>query len=333
MRQRARGDGQATGTRGAPILRRTLVGTLVALLSLLAPAPATALEQVRIGLMSLEAPAGFGGELEALAAESERIVPRLESDLGVRAASRFRVVLIPPGAALSDTGLRRLDAGAPAWAAGYTVPALRVCVIRMALAGRYPYGSLESVLAHEVCHLLLHDTVGDRLPLWFEEGVATWEGRKWEFRDALVYSSSLLTSDLPKLAELDSSFHGSAAEAQLAYAGAHAFVASTIHARGGAVLRELLRASRDQPFDRAWRSVTGTSLERAETDWRRMSLIRYRWLPLLGTSSTLWIGITLLSLVAGVRKRALVRRERERWAREEAESEAPPEVEPEVEDS
>ena len=271
--------------------------------------------------MSLEAPEGHARELEALAAQSERILPRIESDLGVRPASRYRMILLPGGAP-ADSELRRLDAAAPPWAAGFTVPRLRVSVIRMEFAGRYPYGSLESVMAHEATHLLLHDTVGDRLPLWFEEGVATWEGRQWEFRDAWIYSSSLLTSDLPKLAELDSSFHGSASEAELAYAGSHAFVARTVHARGATVLRELVRASRELPFDRAWLQVTGSPLAKAESDWRRASLIRYRWIPLLATSSTLWIGITLLSLVAGVRKRALARRLRERWEREEAETDA-----------
>src|SRR5205814_3099728 len=86
---------------------------------------------------------------------------------------------------------------------------------------------------------------------------------------------------------------------------------------GPGVLRELVRAARDRPFDRAWREVTGTTLERAETDWRRASLIRYRWIPLLATSSSLWLAITLLSLVVGVRKRALARRVRERWEQEE----------------
>ncbi len=295
---------------------------LLAILLAVASSPAHAVEQVRVGMMSLEAPNGYGAQLQALAVESQNILPRLESDLGVRADGRFYMVLIPAGGA-PDSGLRALDATVPWWAAGYTVPERRLCVIRMSMAGRYPNGSIEAVLAHEATHLLIHDAHGPPLPLWFEEGVATWEGRRWEFRDVVAYSTSLLTADLPKLAELDSSFHASAAEAQLAYAGSHAFVARTIHTYGPNVVRDLLRASRTEPFPRAWERVTGTTLARAETDWRRASLIRYRWIPVLTASSTLWIGITLLSVGVGMRKRAAQRRVREQWAREEREAQEP----------
>ena len=68
--------------------------------------------------------------------------------------------------------------------------------------------------------------------MWFEEGVATWQGRKWSLEDILIYSSSLLTTDLPALADLDESFHGPAAQAGRAmrcgYAG-RACAASSSH--------------------------------------------------------------------------------------------------------
>jgi len=60
-------------------------------------------------------------------------------------------------------------------------------------------------------------------------------------------------------------------------------------------------------------------LPEAEAQWRRASLIRYRWLPVLTASSTLWILITLLSIVVGGYRRAQQRRLRERWEREERE--------------
>ncbi len=284
------------------------------------PAQAFALEQIRVGLMSLEAPEGNGRAIAVLAERSAQIFPRIESSLGMRATSRFRMVLIPVGT-VEDPDLRRIDASVPWWAAGYTIPSLRLCVVRMSMAGRYPYGSIEAVLAHEATHLMLHDA-GVRIPLWFEEGIATAEGRRFEFRDMLAFSGSLLTADLPRLADLDSSFHASAAEAQLAYAGSHAFVARTTRDHGPAVVRDILRASREVPFDVAWERVTGASLVEAESAWRRTSLIRYRWIPLLTASSTLWIAIMFLSIVAGARKRAVAQRTRERWAKEEREYEA-----------
>ena len=291
-----------------------------ALILFSAPGRASEFDQVRVGLMSLEAPRGNQRALEVLAERSAQILPRVESSLGLRPTARFRMVLVPAGP-IEDSDLREIDASVPWWAAGYTIPSLRLCVIRMSMAGRYPYGSIEAVLAHEAAHLMVHDS-GTRIPLWFEEGIATAEGRRFEFRDMLAFSGSLLTADLPHLAELDSSFHASSAEAQLAYAGSHAFVARTMRDHGPAVVREILRAARDRPFEAAWQQATGTSLREAESAWRRTSLIRYRWIPLLSASSTLWIAIMLLSIVVGARKRAAARRTRDRWAREERELEA-----------
>jgi len=64
-------------------------------------------------------------------------------------------------------------------------------------------------------------------------------------------------------------------------------------------------------------------LDRSETDWRRGSLLLYRWVPALTGTTALWTGITLLALLAGARRRARTRRILEAWQAEE--EPAPPE--------
>jgi hypothetical protein len=288
----------------------------IALLALASPALA---KEIRVGLMTLEGPPGTERSIEALATRSETILPALEAELGVRFRERFRMVVIPESGS-ADSSIAALDAGAPEWAAGYLVPAQRTGAIRVARSSHYPYGTLESVLAHEATHMLLHDAGTRELPLWFQEGVATLEGRRWSLEDVMVYSTGLLTADLPSLAGLDSAFHATAAEAELAYAGSFAFVSRAVRRNGDGFLRRLLRAARDRPFPAAWREVTGTSLEESERSWRRDSLIRYRWIPIITASSTLWIGITMLALMVGARRRRRMQLQREEWLREEAES-------------
>jgi hypothetical protein len=269
--------------------------------------------------MSLEAPAGSERTLAVLSRSAAPILRDLESDLGLRPLKRFRVLVVPPGA-LRDSELVHLDRAAPDWAAGFYLPHLRVAAIRVAQSSRYPYGTLESVLAHETTHVLLHDGLEGRLPLWFEEGVATWQGRRWNLQDILIYSA-VLTSDLPSLAELDGWFHASAGEAELAYAASFAFVSRAVRRHGRSFLTDLLREAERRPFADAWRAASGTTLAEAEEGWRRESLWRYRWIPILTASSTLWIVIALLAIAAGVRRRARQRRARERWPEgDEAES-------------
>jgi hypothetical protein len=274
-----------------------------------------------VGLLVLEGPPASERAVHRLTPPAREILPQLETTLGARYARRFRIMLIPPGG-LRDSVLARIDQTAPPWAAGYMIPSLRLGAIRIAQASRYPYGTLESVLAHEATHMLLHDAVGPRLPLWFEEGVATWQGRRWTAEDTWVYTRSLLTSDVPALANLDSSFHAPAGEADLAYAASFSFVAWNVRQHGPDLVRRILREMESRPFAAAWEAVTLEPLARAEASWRRECLIRYRWIPLLTASSTLWIGITLIGILAGIRKRARARAIRERWDAEEREAAA-----------
>lgn len=282
----------------------------------------------RVGACTIEAPASLARQARALAVEARAILPRLERQLGVRAAGGYRIVLLGPGAA-SDPLTARLEASAPPWAAGFMIPAQRVGAVRVALASRYPYGTIEAVFAHEVVHLLVHDAAGERVPRWFNEGVATRAGRQWSLEDAFVYATSLLTASLPPLDGIDAAFRGSESNVRLAYAASSSFVAWAERHYGERMVPEVLNASRTRAFEDAWRWVTGTSLEVAESAWRRESLLRYRWLPaLLTASGAVWALLGLLAMIGGMRKRALARAQRARWALEESAAGAPWEIDP-----
>jgi len=306
------------------ITRRSAAWTalLAAVLAWTAPALAADVRpHARIGLLGLEAAPGAEPAWRRLTIAAPGILSQVEADLGVHPTRYYQIVLISPTGP-HDPGLQRLDDEAPPWAAAYMVPRLRVGVIRVAQAARYPYGTLEATLAHEATHLFLDDAVGGRIPLWFNEGVATLQGRRWSLEDMVVSTTALLTSRLPALAELDEYFHGSDSEAQLAYSASFGFVSWATHRYGPAFLREVLRGARTRPFADAWQAAAGRSLADDEKSWRLGAVLRYRWLPLLTASSTLWLGITLLALAAGVRKRSRIRKLREQWDREDTEDEA-----------
>ena len=272
--------------------------------------------RVEVGLCTLEAPAGAERSLLALARRAPEILARVEADLGCLPAARYRFVLIPPGPS-TDPAIESLDAKAPPWAAGFVIRGVRVGAIRVAQASRYPYGTLESVLAHEASHVLLQDAVPEGLPLWFEEGVATREGRRWSLEDVLTTSAALLTSDLPSLAELDPDFHASEGAARRAYAASFAFVGWAARRHGESFIPDVVREAGRQPFAGAWMTASGSTLSDSETRWRSEALLRYRWIAILTASSTLWLGVSLLALIAGIRRRARAKATRARWEEEE----------------
>lgn len=272
--------------------------------------------RIELGDCVLEAPAELRAHLDRLAERAGPLLPRLHASLGLRPASPYRILLIPRGA-LSEPELRALDAAAPPWAAGFVLPHLRIGAIRVARADRYPYSDLASVLIHEATHMLLHDAAGDRLPRWFGEGVATGLERAWGLRDVLVHASSLLTGPLPRLQDLDPAFDGGDARARAAYAAAFDFMRVTVRRHGTGVVAAIIREAATRPFPEAWRSATGVTLARAEADWRRGSLLLYRWIPVLTGTGTLWGLITLLAFGALARHHARRRAILERWDAED----------------
>ena len=296
----------------------------VALALLAASSPAAIAEtatdskrfRVQVGSCIIEAPPAARVHLDALAARAAVILPRLEESLGTRPAGSFRILLIPPGHS-EDPEIAALDASAPPWAAGFLQPQRRVGGIRVARADRYPYSDLASVLQHEAAHMLLFDATGGNLPRWFEEGVATGFERHWGLRDILVRSSSLLTGRLPQLTDLDAAFAASDSRARAAYAASFDFVSWTVREHGEGIVRDIVRAAARRPFAEAWQEATGRTLAQSEAEWRRGSLLLYRWIPALTGSTVLWGGITILALAAGARRRARSRAIRERLEEED----------------
>ena len=322
--------GRMRRTTSAPVAAALLIVTCAvrsaaagsdALRAAASPAPAAPQAdwlRIEVGACVLEAPAESAGRLRELAERARVILPRIEAELGIRPAAPYRIILIPPGRAPlpvppGGPDPQLLDSQAPSWAAGFVIPERRLGAIRVAAADSYPYSDLASVLAHEATHMLLYDADGPGLPRWFGEGVATGIERSWGMRDVLVYSSSLLTARLPALADLGAAFDASDDRARAAYAAAFDFMLWTVKTFGNGVVRDIVRQAAVRPFPEAWLAATGTSLERSETQWRRGSLLLYRWVPALTGTTALWMGITLLALVAGARRRARSRRILERW--------------------
>ena len=82
--------------------------------------------------------------------------------------------------------------------------------------------------------------------------------------------------------------------------------------------RILAGVSRGQSFRDAFRDATGTSLPTAVSSfWQRHSFW-YRWVPILGSSFTLWLLIVALAFVAWWRKKRRVAALRRAWDEEEA---------------
>jgi hypothetical protein len=302
------------------LARLALMAPLLARLALLAPLLALAFAPRAAGTLSpgpsltVEAPPA----LRHVAARVRAIAP-----------SAFAEVMGLVG--LADPGppiLVRLEpegAGpalaVPPWIAGFALPDAATVVVFPARAPSYPDSSLDDLLRHEVAHVLIARAAGGRrLPRWFDEGLAMIAGGTWGADDHARFLLELMVDPGVPLARLDRRFAGNQRQVAGAYAVAGAFVRDMVQRHGaGAPSRILAAVAAGAPFPEAFQAGTGTALEVAETEfWRRHSL--QRWLPLATSSTTLWLGITLLALAAARRRRRRDAALRALWEEEDRSS-------------
>jgi hypothetical protein len=239
----------------------------------------------------------------------------------------IRVVLAPESSPLAK--------GAPAWVTGYTDGATTldggsVVVILAERTPSYPDGGLEEVLAHEVAHVLIHRAAGGRrVPRWFDEGLAMLAARTWRWRDQSELAVGLLSGPRVPLWKLDDLFQGDRRQVEHGYALSGTLVQDLLERYGPAVPRIVLaRIAQGDTFDQAIRGATGATLvDVGGAFWERQGALKL-WIPVLTSTAVLWFGISVLAIVAGIRKRR--QRAAQAKAMEEAETpaagpdEAPP---------
>ncbi|MCM3875540.1 MAG: hypothetical protein NEA02_03890 [Thermoanaerobaculia bacterium] len=237
----------------------------------------------------------------------------------------IRVVLAPESSPLAKS--------APAWVTGYTdgvtSDAGSVVVILAERTPSYPDGGLEEVLAHEVAHVLIRRASGGRPgPRWFNEGLAMLAARSWRLRDQTELALGLLSGPRVPLWKLDDQFQGERREVERGYALAGTLVQDLLERYGPAVPRIVLsRVAHGDRFDEAMRGATGATLiDVGEAFYERQGTLKL-WIPILTSTAVLWFGISLLAIVAGIRKR----RRRAEMKEEAKETELEPEAEFEAE--
>lgn len=254
--------------------------------------------------------------LEAVASRVRSLAPeRLASAMALvgleEPGAPIRVILAPEGSPPAQE--------APPWVSGYAYPDRSLIVLLPARTPSYPDSSLEDLLRHEIAHVLVARAAGNRpIPRWFHEGLAMIAGLSWGLDDRSRLTLALLADHEVSLAELEGLFRGGQGSSNRAYAIAGAFVRDLFERHGSGVAADILRwVRRGLPFEAAFQLATGTSLADAESSfWDRQSFW-YRWVPLLTSSVTLWLLITLLALWAIRRRRARDAAQQALWDEEE----------------
>jgi hypothetical protein len=156
------------------------------------------------------------------------------------------------------------------WGAGVALPGSRTVLLRADV------GDLYRTLRHELAHLALHEAVSGRLPLWFDEGYATWAAGEWERLGLLELNLAVVRGAVPDLRGLDGALRGTSTTADAAYALAASAVTELARRNPSGTLTPLLdRLGRGEDFESTVLATTGLTLDRFELEWRRSLRQRY----------------------------------------------------------
>jgi hypothetical protein len=170
-----------------------------------------------------------------------------------------------------------------------------------------------------VAHVLVARAArGGPVPRWFDEGVATVAARQWGLEDRARLTLAVIGHNPSSTRDLERGFSGDRDDVIRSYALSAAFVRSLRRRFGPDVTAHILAAvPSSRTFDQAFRRATGETLATAEREFFRRQLVWSAWVPFLTSTTALWMGITLLALVAIRRRRERSAALRARWEREE----------------
>jgi hypothetical protein len=208
------------------------------------------------------------------------------------------------------------------WISGFAVGESNLVVLFPARSPGYPDDTLEDVLRHEVAHVLISRAAAGRpVPRWFNEGLAMEVERARRFQDQTQLFYQLVTGGETDLPQLDRLFSGGENDQTRAYALAGALVHDLLQRHGPAVCREILMHMHGGvPFDTAFADVTGVTPSHAESEFWQHQRIWTSWVPIITSSTILWLAVTLLALAAIYVRRRRNRQIEEQWEEEESDN-------------
>ena len=267
----------------------------------------------------VHAPADRARVARDLAERGISEIPRIAADLGLPAPPRIDAYLLPrQGDDEPETfGLPR----GPEWAAGLALDHAPVVILRTAEDRGSQGNEVATTLSHELVHAVMAAALGSRhreMPAWWREGLATHLSHEWRLVESVHVVGLAVSGRFVPLYELEAEFPAQGPRVQWAYLESFAFVGWLVEREGPESLPRFFESfTSGASFRQAFIAAFGESPTVLEREWKGEFLWRYRWLPVLTSSSTVWLVMVLIFVVAGVGKRRRAARLLAAWAEDE----------------
>ena len=256
--------------------------------------------------------------MKSLIDDAEVMRREIVKDLGIDFKEKTKVYLAP-----SFTKYQEIQPGGevPSWSAAVAYPNLNLIIIRSPRATKGKSIDLRKILKHEFTHITLGKAFRgkNKIPRWLNEGLAMYESREWDFSRVSTITRAVLTDSLIPLSEITRWFPFEADKAELAYSESFYLISFLISQYGKESFHRFLKAySRGKGLKDVLREVYGIKWEEFEKKWRNYLKVRFSWLPIVTSTTTLWFLVTIAFILAYIKKRKATRLKFEEWEREES---------------
>ena len=207
------------------------------------------------------------------------------------------------------------------WAQGFAFPLKGEMAILLP-KGQGRYEELERIARHETAHLALGALIGGKAmeaPLWFHEGFAMYVSEPWTLMHRWTLLSNALFRSMIPLTSLEEAFPKEAGRAHLAYVESFSAVRGLVLDHSFTQLKTLLaRLQRGEPFEDAFETVFGMSIEVYADEWKESASSGYHWLPVIGGALAVGSFFTPIFLIAHWRRRRVKKARLDAWLEEES---------------
>ena len=179
---------------------------------------------------------------------------------------------------------------------------------------------LLKTFIHELTHIILGSAFkGEgQIPRWLNEGIALYVSREWSFNRVTAMTRAVLTDSIIPLSELTYRFPENPRDLQLAYAQSFYLVSFLITRFGRESFHTFIRLySQNKDLENTLFQVYSLSVEELESQWTSFLEMRFSWIPLITSSTTLWFVITLIFVYGYLNKKRKMKGTLKQWEEEE----------------
>jgi hypothetical protein len=261
-------------------------------------------------------------EFAAQVAERARaFADDISARLGLAARGPYRLAVVRDREELAAMMPR--GAEPPQWAAALAFPLRGEVLLLTPLALRSQGIDYWQVLHHEMVHLVVGEAAARRetaLPRWLDEGLAVWMAGEMDLPRLLHLTWAQVTGSTIPFRELESGFPAEPGRAEVAYAESFLWVQYLAKRFGqGAPAKLLGEYLGGGDLDAALRRAFGAGWDDLAGRYDDYARMKATWIPVAGSTGTVWGVTALLFLFAWRHKRAGESTVRERWAQEDRE--------------